>query len=106
MIKLEKFDGTKTYQFPSGKIATPEVIYAEYPGTKYFTHVLQVSGEVCQAIMNLSAMRAMHNIDESLNEAEAIEAIKAIMNQPQPEPEPSVEERKVAAMEFDILRSL
>ncbi len=105
MVKLEKFDGTKTYQFPSGKIATPEVIYAEYPGTRHFTHVLQVSGEVCQAIMNLSAMRAMYNIDESLNEAEAIAAIEAIMNEPQPEPEPTAEERIAAAMEYQNMMS-
>lgn len=106
MIKLVKFDGTKTYQFPGGKVATPEVIRAEYPATNHFVHVLEVSGEICQAIMNLSALRAMHSIDEALTESEAIIAIEEILNAPQPLPEPTAEERIASALEYKILESL
>lgn len=106
MLKLEKFDGQKTYMFPNGAIATPETIRAQFPAVDTFPHVLEVNGDVCQAVMNLKALRQMHNIDEALTEAEAITAIETIMNTPPPELEPSAEERIAAALEFQNLLSL
>ena len=106
MLKLEKFTGDKTYMFPDNSIATPERITAEYPAVTVFPHVLEVNGDVCQAIMNLNALRQMHSIDAALTEDEAIAAIETIVNTPPPSPEPSTEERMVAAMEFQNLMSL
>ena len=101
MLRLEKFDGTKTYMFPNGDIATPEKIRQQFPAVDHFVHVLEVNGDVCQAVMNLNALRQIHTVDDGLDEAEAILAIEAEMNKPQPEPEPTAEERIAAAMEYD-----
>ena len=103
MLKLEKFTGSKTYMFPNGDIATPERIISDFPAIQTFPHVLEINGNVCQAVMELQALRGIHNIDENLTDDEAIEAIEVIMNTPPPEPEPSAEERIAAAMEFQNL---
>ena len=106
MLKLEKFDGQKTYMFPNGDIATPERIITDFPAVEHFTHVLEINGDVCQAVMNLNALRQIHNIPDELSEDEAIQAIEDIINAPQPEPEPTAEERIAAAMEFQNLMNL
>lgn len=106
MKKLEKFTGNKTYMFPNGAIATPERIISDFPAVQHFTHIVEVSGNVCQAVMELAALRQMHNIDESLTEDEAIQAIQDILNTPSPEPEPTAEERIAAALEYQNLLSM
>jgi len=106
MIKLEKYTGNITYMFPNGEIATPERLEQDFPAITLFPHVLEVNGNVCQAVMELEALRQMHQIDASLSETEAIEAIETIVNTPEPEPEPSAEERIAAAMEFQNLMSM
>jgi len=106
MLKLEKFDGQKTYMFPNGEVATPERIITDFPAVEQFPHVLEVNGDVCQAVMNLNALRQMHDIPAELTEDEAIQAIEDIINAPQPEPEPTAEERIAAAMEFQNLMNL
>ena len=105
MLKLEKFTGNKTYMFPNGDIATPEKIRQQFPAVDYFTHVIEVNGDVCQAVMNLNALRQMHNIDANLNEDEAIAALEQIINTPVA-PQPSAEERIAAALEFQNLMML
>ena len=105
MLKLEKFDGTKTYMFPNGKLAAPETIREHFPAVNQFTHVIEVNGEVCQAVMNLSALRALHGIDSELNEADAIQALEDKMNEP-PEVVVTPEERLAAAAEFQNIVAL
>jgi hypothetical protein len=105
MLKLEKFTGTKIYMFPNGEVATPEKIRTKFPAVDYFPHVIEVNGDVCQAVMNLGALRSIHNIDAALTENEAITAIETIINTVV-EPEPTAEERIAAAMEFQNLMSL
>lgn len=105
MLKLEKFDGKKVYMFPSGEVATPERIINDFPAVEQFPHVLEVNGDVCQAVMSLNALRQSHNIDAKLTEDEAIQAIEDIINAPQPELDqtPSAEERIAASLEFQNL---
>lgn len=106
MLKLEKFDGTKTYMFPNGAVATPEAIRAQFPAADVFPHVLEINGDVCQAVMSLAALRALHNVDAALTEGEAVATIEAIVNAPAPEPAPLPEERIAAALEFQNLLSI
>lgn len=106
MLKLEKFDGTKTYMFPNGDLATPEKIREQFPAVNTFPHIIEVNGDVCQAVMSLSALKQIHQIDEVLTESEAISALEVILNTPPPEPEPTPEERMAAAMEFQNLLAL
>lgn len=108
MKVIEKYTGTKTYMFPNGAIATPEVMEQNYPAITTFTHIIETDemGEVCFAVQNLSAMRGFYGIDSSLTEAEAIAAIQEIVNTPEPEADPSAEERIAAALEYQNLASM
>ncbi|NLH00503.1 MAG: hypothetical protein GX488_01145 [Clostridiales bacterium] len=106
MLRLVKFDGKTTYMYPSGEIAPPERIRKDFPAVDYFAHVLEINGNVCQAVMELEALRNRYNIDPSLTEEEAIAAIQAIINTPPPEPQPTPEERIAAALEFQNLLAM
>lgn len=105
---IEKYTGTKTYMFPNGAIATPEVMQAQFPAVLTFAHIIETdeAGEVAFAVQNLSAMRSFYKIDPTLSESEAIAAIQEIVNTPEPEPEPSAEERIAAAMEYQNLMNM
>lgn len=105
MLKLEKFTGNKTYMFPNGMVATPEIIRQHFPAVDRFTHILEVNGNVCQAVQDLAAMRQLNNIDESLSEDDAIKALEVIINTLLPIII-SPEERLAAAAEFQNILSL
>ena len=108
MKVIEKYTGEKTYMFPNGAIATPEVIEQQFPAVTAFTHIIETdeAGEVCFAVQNLSAMRGFYGIDSSLDEEQAIAAIQEIINAPAPEAAPSAEERIAASLEYQNLLSL
>lgn len=105
---IEKYTGEKTYMFPNGAIATKEAVLEQFPAALTFPHIVETdeNGEVMFACQNLSAMKSFYGIDKSLSESEAIAKIQEIVNTPQPQPEPSAEERMAAAMEFQNLMSL
>ncbi len=108
MLKIEIFDGTKTYMYPNGQIATPDVIRADFPAVDIFPHAIEVNGSVCQAIQELQALRNIHGIDESLTDEEALLAIEVKINTPAPfvEREPTAEERIASALEYQNLLSM
>ena len=105
MIRYEIFDGKKTYMFPNGEVATPEKIRQKFPAVDKFPHILELNGDVCQAVMNLKAVRNIHKIDPALTDEEAIAQIENKVNNP-PEPLPSPEERQAAALEFQNVLAL
>lgn len=102
------FNGTKTYMYPNGQIATPDVIRADFPAVDIFPHVIEVNGSVCQAIQELQALRNIHGIDETLSDDEALLAIEVKINTPAPlvEKEPTAEERIASALEYQNLLSM
>lgn len=102
MIKIEKYDGSKTYMFPNGDLASPERVKKDYPAVEAFTHIVETdeAGQVMFALQNLAAIRSQMGIDSSLSEDEAISKIEEIRNAPQPEPEPTAQDRIAAALEF------
>ena len=109
MKKVIKYTGDKTFMFPSGALATPDVVYSQYPAVKAFTHIIETDAncEVIFSIQNLSAMRDMYGIDTSLTEDEAIAAIEEIVNTPPEETtEVTAEERIAAALEYQVMSSL
>lgn len=108
MKKLEKYLGNKTYMFPNGVLATSEKMLEQFPSVLTFAHVIETdeAGEVCFAVQNLSAMRSFYGIDKALTEAEAIAKIEEIINTPEPEPEPTAEERIASALEYQNLMSM
>ena len=107
-MKLEKYTGEKTYMFPNGALATPDVVKAKYSAVLTFTHVVQTdeAGEVMFALQNLNAMRTQYGVDSALSEDEAIAAIEEIINTPETEAEPTAEERIAAALEYQNLMSM
>ena len=108
MKKVIKYTGEKVFMFPNGAIATKERVLEDFPAALTFTHIIETDEheEVCFAVQNLSAMRDIYNIDSSLTEDEAIAAIQEIINAPQPEAEPSAEERIASALEYQNMMSL
>lgn len=108
MKKVIKYTGEKVFMFPNGAIATKERVLEDFPAALTFTHIIETDEheEVCFAVQNLSAMRDIYNIDSSLTEDEAITAIQEIINTPQPEAEPSAEERIASALEYQNMMSL
>lgn len=108
MKKIIKYDGTKTFMYPNGALATKERILQDFPAALTFAHIIETdeAEEVCFAVQNLSAMRGIYNIDKTLTEEEAILAIQEIVNTPEPEPEVSAEERIASALEYQNLMSM
>jgi hypothetical protein len=108
MKKVIKYDGTKTFMYPTGALATPERIQKDFPAVSMFTHIIETDGaeQVCFAVQNLSAMRDVYGVDSSLTEDEAIAKIQEIINTPDPDPEPSAEERIASALEYQNLMSM
>ena len=108
MKKIIKYDGTKTFMFPNGAIATKERVLQDFPAALTFTHIIETDEheEVCFAVQNLSAMRGVYGIDSSLTEDAAIAAIQEVVNAPEPEVEPSAEERIASALEFQNMMTL
>ena len=106
MLKLQIFDGTTTYMFPNGEIATPEAIRKQFPAVDLFAHVLEINGHVLQAVSELDAMRSIYKIDDTLSQQEALAALEEIRNSPIPAPEPNAEERIAAALEYQNLTNM
>lgn len=106
MRKVEKYDNKKTYIFPSGGIATPEVIAEKYPAVNIIDYVFVTdsAGEVVYQIQSLGSMKDIYNI-ETDDEEEAIKLIEDALNKVEEECA-SPEERIAAAMEFQNLMSL
>lgn len=102
MIKIEKYDGSKTYMFPNGELATPERVKKDYPAVDTFTHIVETdeASQVMFAIQNLAAIKSQMGIGISTSEEEAINQIEELRNAPAPEPEPTPEERIASALEF------
>ena len=108
---IEKYTGEKTYMFPNGMIASPDVVYEQYPAAKVFVHIVETdeNREVMFAFQNLSAMRSFYNIDNSLSEDAAITVIQEIVNTKPAEPdetESTAEERIAAALEYQNIASM
>lgn len=82
MKHLELYNNEKTYMYPNGQLATPERFANDYPATTIFPHVIETdeSGQVCFGINNLSAMRSRYEIDPTLSDSEAVEAIESVLN--------------------------
>lgn len=102
MIKIEKYNGSKTYMFPNGDLATPEVVKEKFPAVLTFAHIVETdeAGQVMFAIQNLAAIKSQMGIDSNLSDEESIKQIENIRNAPAPEPEVTAEERIAAALEF------
>lgn len=106
---IEKYTGEKLYMFPNGALATKEAVLEHFPAALSFVHVVETdeNGEVMWAFQNLSAMRTLHGIDNTLTEAEAIATLQDIINTPPTvDDTPSTNERIAAALEYQNLMAM
>lgn len=94
--------------FPSGALATPEIVLEQFPAIMAFPHIIETDAaeQMLWAVENLAAMRGIYNIDPSLTDDEAIKVLEELRNAPLPEAEITPEERIAAALEFGNLLSL
>ena len=111
MTKLYFFDKTKTYIYPNNKVATPEQTAKDFPaahsGLIKFVVTSDEDGVIMLGIDTLTTLKGIYNIDSSLSDDEALQAIEDIMNTPvEPDTTPSAEERIASALEFQNLMSM
>lgn len=108
MIKIEKYNSSKTYMYPNGDLATPEKVKKDFPAVTSFTHIVETdeAGQVLFAIQNLAAIKSQMGIDANLSDEESIRRIEELRNAPAPEPEPDSLERVAAALEYQNLMSM
>lgn len=108
MKKIIKYTGDKLFMYPNGDLATKDRMLKDFPAVLTFTHIIETdeNEQVCFAVQNLSAMRGIYGVDSSLTEDEAIAKIEEIINTPEPEPEPSAEERIASSLEFQNMLAL
>ncbi len=110
MKKLIFYDKKTTYMYPSGKIATPEVIAKDYEASQVFKFVIETdkNQEVIYGFYPFSSLKSKYNIDTSLSDDEILLAIEEIVNTPEEmvEAEPTAEERIAAALEYQNMASM
>ena len=67
MVNITLYDKKTTYMFPSGKLATPEVVANEYPATQVFDYVFftDAAGQVVSRIEPLNKLCDQYKVDLS-----------------------------------------
>lgn len=107
-MKLAIYDGTKTYMYPSGALATPEKVQADFPAILTFPHVVTTdeNEQVFFAVENFAAMRGRNKIPDEYSEEEALAALTEIINAPPTIPEPSAEDVQASLATLTELQGL
>jgi hypothetical protein len=76
-MKLEIFDGSKTYSFPNGELATPDVMRKKFSSIDAFPFVLEIGGNTIYSVGELSALLERAGIDPAgKSQAEQLEALQ------------------------------
>lgn len=83
-MKATLYNKTKTYMFPSGKLATPDVVAAEYSATQRFMFVIYTDQdeEVIFQLETLSQACERYSIDAALSVEEKLHYINEKLNEP------------------------
>ena len=116
-VYLKLYNSNDTYISPSNEIMDAVAVSSHFPASSVAAFVVQTDAynEIMYGFYNLSTMKSKYNIDPSLNNVEAVQAIEDAMNlekQQQEEAEraaaliPTPEERIAAALEFQNLNNL
>lgn len=73
------YDRKKTYMFPSGKLATPEVVANEYPATQAFDYVFftDAAGQVVSRMEPLNKLCEQYKVDLSGTSEEKMANLRA-----------------------------
>jgi hypothetical protein len=110
MVNLELFDRTKTYVTPDGRVQTPEAIgmmfaIVNIPDLKLVIQTDITATYLYTAPEPLGTMAQRLGLDYTLyaTDEDLLVAMENILNAPQPEPEPTAEERIAASLEYQNL---
>ena len=110
MKKLYFFDKTKTYIYPSNKLATPDVVAKDFPATQVgvkYVVTCDEEGVIMSGLDMFSTLKSVYQIDGSLLDEEALQAIEDIINTPEEvDTTPTAEERIASAFEYQVMSSL
>jgi hypothetical protein len=108
MNKLELYTGTKTYMAPAGALLDPTRLAQDFPAAGTFAHLIHTDegGEVCYGVYNYKAYCSQHGLNPLSPPETNIPLLEEVMNAPQPEGEPSAEDRIAAALEYQNLANM
>lgn len=111
-INLEIYDPNKTYVFPNMQLATPEKIALDYsvvniPNAKIVI-TTDASATMFYAVELMLSMAQRLGVDTTQYETdeEILVAMEEVLNEPQPEAEPTAEERIASALEYQNMMSI
>ena len=116
-IYLKLYNANDIYMSPSNEIMDEVTVLNHFPAVSHFPYIVQTdaNGEIMYGFYSLSAMKSKYEIDSSLDNVEAVEAIETAMNKEiadqiaaELEAANAVtpEERIAAALEFQNLSNL
>lgn len=115
-IHLKLYNSSDTYMSPSGAIMDSVKVQHDFPAVSNFTFIVETDTyeEMMYGFYSLSAMKAKYDVDNTLTDEEAVQAIEYAMNlekiidsQPQPAENPvTAEERIAAALEYQMLNDM
>ena len=107
---LTLYDNTKTYVTPDMNQAPPSMVAEKYSVVNIGVSCVIETDEsgimLYTAPAPISVMRSNYSIEQTLTDEEAIRAIEEILNAPEPDQEPSANDRIAAALEYQNLLSM
>lgn len=97
MANITLYDKKTTYMFPSGKLATPEVVANEYPATQVFDYVFftDAAKQMVSRLEPLNKLCDQYKIDLSLDADAKMIKLKEAMEAEEDANRKAVEEREV-----------
>ena len=115
-IHLILYNSSDTYMSPSGAIMDCVKVQHDFPAVSNFSFIVETDTyeEMMYGFYSLSAMKAKYDVNNTLTDEEAVQAIEYAMNlekiidsQPQPAENPvTAEERIAAALEYQMLNDM
>lgn len=116
-IYLKLYNPADTYTSPGSVLMDAAKVAEEFPASQVFPFIVQTdeSEIMMYGFYNLSGMKSKYNIDSSLTDIEAVQAIEEAMNAEQEANEAEAqayantvtpEERIAASLEFQTLTNL
>lgn len=95
-MNITLYDKKTTFMFPSGKLATPEVVASEYPATQVFDYVFftDAAQQVVSRIEPLNKLCDHYKIDLSLDANAKMTKLKEAMEAEEDANRKAAEERE------------
>ena len=99
-------DETRVFLYPSGEVADPARVLADYPSIRHFPMLATYEGETINAMQAFGTMKSYYGIPGETPDDAALAMIEEIINRPPPEPETSPDEIAASAAVLLALANL